>query len=158
MSEVKPLELLVIDDEPHVLDLWKEFFELSGARVTKASSGNEGIELYNARLADNPYDAVISDLNMSNGSGVDVTRAVKILSPLTQVIVITGREANEEYARLRQELGELKPDAVLTKPIQFDDIQYLVDKIRHVLDMRKRVQSDYTLQPDEYIRPKPSQS
>lgn len=99
-----------------------------------------------------PYDAVLTDLRMENGDGVQVTQVVKSLQPQTQVIVITGKEENSEYMGKSEKLREVKPDGILQKPFTVDDIKYLIGQIQSILEKRK-TQPDYQPEPSFYIRP-----
>ncbi|GEM_PF-5371855 len=126
----RPLEILVIDDEPALRELLSECIGGYGAKPTQASDGQEGIEKYFAMaLAGTPYDAIFTDLMMPRKSGVDVVREIKKLSPLTPVYVITGKEANREYESLAEQLGQLKPDGVIQKPYNLTKIMDILDSV-----------------------------
>ena len=124
------LEILVIDDEELIRTLLRRILQTQNVSVGLAKDGREGINMYEARLPSNPYDAVFTDLNMPNMSGAEVTKRVKKLSPTTPVYVITGTEPTEEYDRLRNDLKDLGPDRVIGKPFARDTITQLVKEIR----------------------------
>lgn len=136
MAETRPLEILVIDDDPSIRVLLKHI--LSAEHVDIASDGQEGIDMYVARYdaaktdsTKKPYDLVLTDLRMPRVSGADVTRKVKEMSGgKTIVYVITAVEPNEEYRELSAALGENKPDKVIQKPIDISTIKGLVGEIR----------------------------
>ena len=128
----KPLEILVIDDEPSVRDALKDILENYGERVSLAEDGQRGIFQYNARLeTEKPYDAVFTDLNMPILTGVDVTRYIKTLTPQIPVVVITGKEQNATYQELSEQLGQLKPDYVIGKPFSFEQIENVLRDIKY---------------------------
>jgi len=130
-QEQKPLEVLVIDDEEMIRDLLKDLIRGTGANVTTAVDGREGIDKYVRMLeSGTPYDLVFTDLMMPKATGVDVTRAVKEKSPNTPIYVITGREATREYESLRANLGELAPDGVVAKPFKINQIRSIVEEVR----------------------------
>lgn len=131
------LEVLVIDDDEQVRNVaarmltqvGKRFFDLD-IKTDLAVDGLEGIEKYEERFkAGNPYDVVLTDLSMPRASGADVVRRVKELSERTLAYVITGYEANEEYAGLVAQLGQLKPDGVIQKPFEIAKIKELIGNI-----------------------------
>jgi len=135
MAEIRPLEILVIDDNPIIRDLLGAI--LSAEHVYTARDGQEGIEMYVARYEAaktdstvRPYDLVFTDLNMPRASGADVTRRVKELSPDTPVYVVTGNEPTEEYAKLAKELGQLKPDGIIKKPFGIGVIIGLAEQVK----------------------------
>lgn len=69
------LNILLIDDEPELLEITYEQLILNykNLNITKASSGNEGINLL---MKGQDFDFIISDYNMSNGTGVDLLKYI----------------------------------------------------------------------------------
>jgi len=57
--------ILVVDDEPDILELLVEELEFEGFSAVAASSGNQALEI----LQKESFDAVISDYKMPNGNG-----------------------------------------------------------------------------------------
>lgn len=162
-NSVKPLELLVIDDEQPVRDVVSRMFQRFGANVTTAKDGVDGLSKYMDRLNSGiRYDAIITDLNMPREDNVRadgslVTRIVKQTSPATPVIVITGYEATEDYVRLSKELGELKPDGIIKKPFSISDIKTALDYINNLIQNR-RTNPGYQAEPLIISKQDPSQS
>jgi DNA-binding NtrC family response regulator len=72
--------VLIIDDEPAVLDLLKEFLTLSYYRVETASSADEAVFAL-ARMENTPM-AVFVDLALENGGGVDLIRQLRTIPRL----------------------------------------------------------------------------
>lgn len=60
-----PKRILVVDDEPDILELLSEELQFEGFETIEASSGNEAIE----KLQSNIVDAIVSDYKMPNGNG-----------------------------------------------------------------------------------------
>ena len=81
-----PARILVIDDEPIVCRSCARVLEAEGCTVETAFSPGEGL----ARVARGRFDVVLTDLMMSAMGGLEVVRRVRVLSPGTRVIVITG--------------------------------------------------------------------
>ena len=65
MSEEKSAKILIVDDEPDILELMAEEFSYSGFDIVTAISGNQAIEI----LKDTAVDVVISDYKMPDGNG-----------------------------------------------------------------------------------------
>jgi CheY-like chemotaxis protein/two-component sensor histidine kinase len=79
--------ILVVDDEPEILRVLREALEESGHIVETASSGSEGIE----RFRGSTFDAVLSDIGMSDVSGWEVARTVRQEgSPRLVLGLVTG--------------------------------------------------------------------
>ncbi len=106
--------VLIVDDEPGQLDSLNELMGLSGYEVNTASSGNEAIEL----LEQNPYDTILLDLNMPNGSGYDVIDHVVNHNVHVKVIVVSG---NTDFDSTRNALKKGAYD-FLKKPYVPDEL------------------------------------
>ena len=98
--------LLLIDDDPLLLDTLRGLLGPAGYEVETADSGEEGIERYRSRR----FDCVITDARMSGVSGLIVCRAIKDHDPTAHVVLLTGVEHDPE------ELQAAGVDRVLMKP------------------------------------------
>ena len=100
--------LLVVDDEAGVRKGLAAFLRLAGHYVAEAGGVREGVE----RLEDLRPDAMISDLRMEDGSGLELAARAKGILPDLKVILLTGyleeREGGPETAET--------VDLVLEKP------------------------------------------
>lgn len=98
--------LLLIDDDPLLLDTLRGLLGPAGYEVETADSGEEGIERYRRHR----FDCVITDARMSGVSGLIVCRAIKDHDPAAHVVLLTGVEHDPE------ELQAAGVDRVLMKP------------------------------------------
>ena len=98
--------LLLIDDDPLLLDTLRGLLGPAGYDVETADSGEEGIERYRRER----FDCVITDARMSGVSGLIVCRAIKDQDPAAHVVLLTGVEHDPE------ELHAAGVDRVLMKP------------------------------------------
>ena len=78
--------VLLVDDDPHILDLYCEILAEQGYEITKATSGESAIK----ELESKHYDLVVTDLNMGQVDGISVLKRAKLLDPETMVIITTG--------------------------------------------------------------------
>ena len=69
--------VLVVDDEPKLGRFVQEMLELDGHQVMRAGGGREAL----ARLAEAPFDVVVTDLRMPEVDGLAVLRAARGRSP-----------------------------------------------------------------------------
>jgi len=114
------MHVLLVDDDPMLLQSLRDMLELDGHRVVAASGGEAGIEAFlKARQGQQPFGAVITDLGMPYVDGRKVASAVKASSPSTPVILLTGWGQ-----RLTRE-GEvpLHVDRVLSKPPRLRELR-----------------------------------
>src|SRR3989338_4768520 len=122
----KPLEILVVDDDPSIRDMLSILIEDARGNVTTAFDGQDAIEKYDK----GHYDVVFTDLSMPNGTGVDVVGHVTQTSPGTLVYVITAAEGVEQYVMLLTQLKELNPTDIIPKPFELEGFLSLIDRIK----------------------------
>ena len=84
------LRVLLVDDDPLVLDSLRETLEADGHVVVTAKDAREGVDAFLAAQTTSPFGVVITDLGMPHLDGRGVAKAVKEASPRTPVILLTG--------------------------------------------------------------------
>ncbi|MFZ1059521.1 MAG: GAF domain-containing protein [Candidatus Rokuibacteriota bacterium] len=111
-------KILVIDDEPELLEILGELLTAQGHAVTVCSDGQSGL----SRFREGPFDLVITDLGMPGISGWEVVKQVKRSRPGTPVALLTGwgDQIALEEARARG------ADFLMTKPFTPEDIQAVI--------------------------------
>lgn len=113
--------ILVVDDEPKIIRLARDYLEGSGFRVLPAMDGNTALA---AARTDKP-DLVVLDLNLPGMDGLDVCRALRRESSVP-IIMLTAR-ADETDRLIGLELGA---DDYIVKPFSPRE---LVARVRAVL-------------------------
>jgi signal transduction histidine kinase/ActR/RegA family two-component response regulator len=87
----RPLRILLVDDDPLLLQSLRNILQHDGHVVVAAGGGQAGIDAFNAaRGRGENLDLVITDLGMPFVDGRKVAAAVKALSPATPVLMLTG--------------------------------------------------------------------
>jgi len=87
----RPLNLLVIDDDPLVAQSLLHVLNHEGHTVTTADGGQAGIDAFaSANGQGQCFDVVMTDLGMPYVDGRAVAAAIKAMSPLTPVLLLTG--------------------------------------------------------------------
>lgn len=115
------LRLLVVDDDPGVLDLLRRYFAGQGFEVATAANG-AGMR---AELARKHVDLVLLDLGLPGEDGFELTRQLR-KDWNGALIIITGRgESVDRVVGL-----ELGADDYVTKPF---DLRELLARVRSVL-------------------------
>jgi CheY-like chemotaxis protein len=86
-----PLRILIVDDDPLIIESLRATLESDGHQVTAADGGQAGIDAILAAQQDcERYSVVITDLGMPYVDGRQVAAAVKTASPATPVFLLTG--------------------------------------------------------------------
>jgi CheY-like chemotaxis protein len=119
----RSLSVLCIDDEPQVRRLMEDCLSKLGHRVTVASGGAQGVDLFrSAQPTERQFEAVITDLGMPDLDGNKVAAAIKSLSPRTPVIMLTGWGAMIKSEG--EKMAEI--DALVSKPPRIGELNELL--------------------------------
>jgi DNA-binding response OmpR family regulator len=118
MSAVK---VLVVDDEPKIVDLVKLYLERDGYQVLTAPDGHAAL----AAIRDQHPDLVVLDLMLPGVSGLDICRSVRAHSSVP-IIMLTAR-AEEADKLIGLEIGA---DDYVSKPFSPRE---LIGRVRAVL-------------------------
>jgi PAS domain S-box-containing protein len=133
--------ILVVEDNPEVLDLAREILASAGYRVSTATSGEEGWALFQSTTKADRVDLLFTDLIMPGGmNGLALAEKVIATDETVSVLLTTGY--NEDLVAGTQR----NPGAdVLSKPYRRSE---LLDRTRQALNRRgsggpRRRQSEY---------------
>ena len=119
-ERARPLRILLIDDDPLVLEACKSVLEKDGHAVVTAEGGAAGIETFRQACAGaQRFDLVVTDLGMPHVDGRQVAAAVKAVEPSRPVIMLTGWG---HRLRAEDEIPEFV-DRVLGKPPKLQDLR-----------------------------------
>jgi DNA-binding response OmpR family regulator/anti-sigma regulatory factor (Ser/Thr protein kinase) len=134
--DVEPpcLRLLVVDDDPLLIKSLHDALESQGHTVITASGGQEAIDVFQANaVGREPFAAVITDLGMPHVDGRRVASAVKMVSPATPVILLTG------WGQKLVAEGDIPPDVdqVLNKPPKLRDLREALARYSQPADRRQ---------------------
>ncbi len=112
--------VLLVDDEREVISSISRYLRLIGFDVVGASCVTEGIAFLEERAARKErFDAVVTDLSMPDGDGLDILRAVRRLLPGCPVLLLTA------YASVPSSVEAMRLGAVtiLEKPIPMKQLE-----------------------------------
>ena len=94
--------ILVVDDDPMLLTLYKRLFSNKGMEVLLAQDGQEGLEL----IEQEKPDFVILDIRMPKLDGIDVLKIMRGRENLKEVpVMILTNYGREEYREATEKLN-----------------------------------------------------
>lgn len=130
INNLTPLRILIVDDDPVLLQSLRDTLQLDGHTVIGAGGGQAGIDAFTAAQARGEcISAVITDLGMPYVDGASVAKAVKAASPLTPVILLTGW--GQRLVLEREVPAHV--DQVLSKPPKLRELR---EALAHIGDRR----------------------
>lgn len=118
--------ILVVEDEPMILELEQKLLESLGYEVLTARNGSEAVEIYRQHRGE--FDLILLDLVIPRMSGQHVLDQLRQVSPDTRVLFVTGYGRNE----VASELLRMGAVGVLHKPY---DLRTLSRTVRLCLDI-----------------------
>jgi len=138
--------VLVVDDEPAIVDIVSDYLTEAGYRVTTARDGEAALREIRSR----PPDLIVLDLGLPGVDGLDVARAVRRSSPVP-IIMLTARSAETDRV-----VGlELGADDYVVKPFSPRE---LLARVRAVMRRsaaepgdRPHVIGDLTVDPSRRV-------
>jgi len=119
-TTLRPLSVLLVDDDPLVLESLRATLGSDGHKVAAADGGQAGIDAFaEAQQRGEKFDVVITDLGMPHIDGRRVAAAIKAASASTPVILLTG------WGQRLVDDGDIPAhvDHVLNKPPKLRDLR-----------------------------------
>ena len=113
----RPPRLLLIDNDPDLVEALRIRLEHEGYTCVTACTGAQGL----IRFLDDDFDLVISDLNMPGGDGVDMITRIRETSDVP-VVVVTG--FRDDY---RRSLRSVHNITTLRKPFQPQSLLSIIE-------------------------------
>ncbi len=123
------MKILVVEDESAIAAGLRFNFEQEGYEVVVASTGEQGLEAFQA--ADPPFDLVILDLMLPQMSGYEVCRKMRALDADVPIVVLSARTLAEDKA-VAFDCGA---DQYVTKPFALLE---LLSRVRNLVQRRRR--------------------
>ena len=120
-------QILVVDDEPRIAEIARDYLARAGYAVTVAGNGADALALARTRRP----DLIVLDLGLPQVDGLDVTRALRRQSSVP-IIMLTARvEESDKLIGL-----ELGADDYITKPFSPRELVARVRAVFRRIDAR----------------------
>jgi len=120
MVELKNSKLLVVDDDPYVLESLSSLLTEFGYAVSTCQNGRDAFE----KIKELRFDVVLTDIKMPEITGIELLRHIHIFDPQIPVILLTA------FAELDVAVDAIKRGAFdfITKPYNPEYLVHAVDK------------------------------
>lgn len=138
VGEGKGKKVLVVDDEPFLVEIMKESLEMIGFEVFEAYSGSEALNL----ISKNQLDMLVTDLSLPDMDGLEVIGNAKKTNPDLICIGVTGHVRDYKY------IDVIKAGAVdfIKKPFDIEELQAkalrALNERMHIEELKRLSQTD----------------
>ncbi|MCF8061392.1 MAG: response regulator, partial [Deltaproteobacteria bacterium] len=122
-------KILVVDDDPKILERLREFLQREGYVVETAKNG----EIAGNMLDQDYYDLALIDLNMPKVDGMTLLKTLVDYHPDTVGIILTG------HATIRNAVEAMKLGAAdyLAKPVKMEELLLVVQRALEFRDLKR---------------------
>jgi NtrC-family two-component system response regulator AlgB len=127
-----PLNILVVDDEPHIRKTLSVCLETRAHRVTAVGNARDAL----AEASQQVFDLAYVDLRLGTESGMDLISALLAASPWLKIVVITA------YASIDTAVEAMRRGAAdyISKPFKPDQVLLLTERMGAVRAMEQRIE------------------
>ena len=120
------MKILVVEDEPEMMGLMKQFLEDENYIVEEASDFQSGLD----KIVSFDYDCILLDIMLPDGNGLDLLQELKNMDKADSVIIISAKDSLDDKIKGL----DLGADDYLTKPFHIAELN---SRIKSVIRRRK---------------------
>lgn len=112
-------KILLIDDQPDILEVLTEILEMLDHEVVAITSGHS----LNKTVFPADFDIIITDYQMPDMTGVEIAKKINCICPGKKVYIISG------YHQLLSDkkMQEYGVSGILNKPFELEELKKVVD-------------------------------
>lgn len=125
------MKILIIEDEPEMRGLIKQFLEDENYIVETAETFNSGMD----KIVSYDYDCILLDIMLPGGSGLKILKQLKQLNKADSVIIISAKNSLDDKIKGL----DLGADDYLTKPFHLSELNARIKSVlrRNKMDGKK---------------------
>jgi CheY-like chemotaxis protein len=121
-------KILVTEDEPEILRIYKLLLGDKGYQVYATKDGRECLDVYETELSKQhnniPFDLVLLDLRMPEKNGVEVAKEIFAICSTQKILIVTA------YAgQLNPRDETLKKIQIIEKPFDADHLLKIISQL-----------------------------
>ena len=128
-QEVLPMNLLVVDDEQYVRQLCADVAVQSGMKVTTVATAEEALHV----LENSAVDILVTDLQLSESSGLDLLQEIHDKHHEVAVIVLT------QFGTIDSAVAATRLGAVdyVTKPFRVEELRSRLERVARAVELQQ---------------------
>ncbi|RPH99350.1 MAG: response regulator [Calditrichaeota bacterium] len=112
--------ILIVDDEPEILEQLPEIMKRWGHTAFIASNGFDALQVFERE----PIDLILSDIRMPEMDGLQLLQKIQDIDKQCPVLFLTGYPSDDSAI----EAMHSGADDYLVKPVNFDELQLRINK------------------------------
>lgn len=125
------MKILIVDDEPKIRQVVKEYSLVNNYEVDEAGNGIEAVE----KASNNKYDLIILDIMMPKLDGIEAAKQIKEKDENVNIIMLSAK--GEEYDKL---LGfGIGADDYVTKPFSPKELMARINAILNRNNVKHKI-------------------
>ncbi|MCA1759045.1 MAG: response regulator transcription factor [Bacteroidales bacterium] len=139
------MKVLIIEDEPEMLEVIKQFLEDENYKVETACDFESGLD----KIISYDYDCILLDIMLPGGNGLDLLYELKKLNKSDSVIIISAKDSIDDKVN---GLG-LGADDYLTKPFHLAELNARIKSVirRKKMEGRQFFEMDLKVDVEERV-------
>lgn len=119
---MKPLSVLIVDDDPDLAEGLEILLQLEDMSVACAASGEEGVEMFQR----GSFDVVFIDVRLPGMRGLECLRKIRAIEPEAHVMMMTAYASRGS----RQAALEAGASDLFKKPLDIDAVMAALNAVR----------------------------
>jgi DNA-binding NtrC family response regulator len=121
--------ILIVDDHREIRSILEEYLREEGYQADGAGDGQEALAMQEAE----PFDLIITDLNMPGMTGIELIKEITKSDYATEFIIITG------YASLDTAIEAVKAGAFdyIVKPFRIEELKVVIKNVKDKVVLKK---------------------
>lgn len=119
------ISILVVEDEPKLLDRLVQYLEMFCDTIYQAKNGKEALTVYKKNLP----NIILTDINMPKLTGVELIEDIRDTNHYCEIIVLSAHTNTEDFLRVIP----LNLSSYLIKPVQMNELK------KSILEAKNRI-------------------
>lgn len=139
------LKLLIVDDEPDIVDLLAYNFEQENMRVKKAYNGSEAIDQVNNFAP----DVILLDVMLPDVDGIDVCEQIRKIPGNENTIIIFLSARGEDYSQVAG--YKAGADDYVVKPVRLKILKHKIEVFtQRLMQNHTKIETSISIDKDRY--------